>query len=44
MVPFYSLSQSHKFNIETLSQTIMPQNPTKRKSNQQVKVIDELDH
>ena len=44
MVPFYSLSQSHRFNIETLSRTVLPQNLTKRKSNQQVKIIDELYH
>ena len=44
MVPFYSLSWSKRFNIETLSRTVLPQNLTKRKSNQQVKEIDELDH
>ena len=44
MVLFYSLSQSHRFNIEILSWTVLPKNLTKRKSNQQVKLIDELDH
>ena len=30
MVPFYSLSWSHRFNIETLSQTVLPLNLTKK--------------
>ena len=44
MVLFYSLSQSHRFNVKTLSQTVLPENLTKRESDLWVTVIDELDH